>query len=93
MHLMRHFLGTYWGFKSETHTVERVSQIVLTAISTSIIMRIVLTGVRRAESAKAVLSARPRPGYKGDSHRVTRAQASRSADMITRDTPLRVGNS
>ncbi len=83
MHLMRHFLGAYWDLNSETQAVERFSQISFTAISTatfffakatSIMMRTALTGVRQADSATAVLSARPRPGYKGDSHRVTRAQ-------------------
>ncbi len=39
-------------------------------------MSTVLTGVRLADSAAAVLSARPRPGYKGDLQRVTRAQGN-----------------
>ncbi len=71
----------HWGLKSKIHTVERFSQMFLTTTSTatyffvkatSIMMRTVLTGVRRADSATAVLSARPLPGYKGDSQRVTR---------------------
>jgi hypothetical protein len=36
------------------------------AKATSITMRTALTGVRRADRATAVLSARPLPGYKGD---------------------------
>ncbi len=81
MHLMYHFLGAYWDLKSETHTVERFSQMFLTAISTatfffakatSVMMRTALTEGRRADRATAVLSARPRPGYKGDSQSVTR---------------------
>ncbi len=72
MHSMRQFLGAFWGLESETHTVERISQIFLTAISTatfffanatSIMMRTALTGVRRANRATAILSAQPRSGY------------------------------
>jgi hypothetical protein len=83
---MRHFLGAYWGLQSETHTVERFSQMFLNAISTAtfffakatrIMMRTALTGVRRADLATAVLSTRQRPGYKGDSQRVRLAESVR----------------
>jgi hypothetical protein len=66
MHLMRHFIGAYWGTKSETHSVERFSHMFLTAISTttvlfakdtSIKMRVALTEVRMVDRATAVLSA------------------------------------
>jgi hypothetical protein len=89
---MRHFLGAFWGLKSETHTVERFSQMFLTVISTatfffakapSIMMRITLTGVRRANRATAVLIARPWPGYKGDSQRVTRALGDEQVALPT----------
>ncbi len=92
MHLMRHFLDAYRDLKSETHTVERFSQMFLTAISTatfffvkatSIMMRTALTGVRRADRATAVLSARSRPGYKGDSQRVARAQGDEEVALPT----------
>jgi hypothetical protein len=65
---------------------------VLTAISTTtfffakatiVMMRTALSGVRRADRATAVLSARPRPGYKGDSQRVTRAQGDEQVALPT----------
>jgi hypothetical protein len=57
-------------------------------------MRVALTRERRADCATAVLIARPRPGYEGDSQNDTHTEqwASRRAEMITRDT-LRVANS
>jgi hypothetical protein len=53
------------------------------AKATSIIMRTALTGVRRADRATAVLSARPLPGYKGDSQRVARAQGDEQVALQT----------
>ena len=53
------------------------------AKATSIIMRTALTGVRRADRATAVLSTRPRPGYKGDSQRVTSAQGDEQVALPT----------
>jgi hypothetical protein len=57
------------------------------AKDTSIIMRIAITGVHLADRATgastAVLSALPRSGYKGDTHRVTRAQGDAQVALPT----------
>jgi hypothetical protein len=111
MHLIRHFLGAYWGTKSETNTVKRFSQMFLTANSTttfffakdasiimrvakdfSIIMRVALTGVLRADRARAVSSVRPRLGYERVSNSAHRVMVKSLCRHDNQRYPLRLEN-